>query len=47
MSDRTESLLLQILEQMQRQTVAVMRCGGNLSSVLRDPAAWDGREWRE
>lgn len=27
-------------------TVATMRCGGNLSSVLRDPGAWDGQERR-
>ncbi|MDP2244028.1 phage holin family protein [Pseudomonas sp.] len=28
-------------------TASVMRCGGNLSSVLRNPTAWDGRERRE
>lgn len=26
--------------------VALVRCNGNLSSVLRDPSAWDGRERR-
>lgn len=28
-------------------TVATLRCGGNLSSVLRDPSAWSGQERRK
>ena len=28
-------------------TVATVRCGGNLSSVLRDPSAWSGQERRK
>lgn len=27
-------------------TAATLRCGGNLASVLRDPAAWDGHARR-